>query len=263
MRIKFMTLLMLLIVACLSITGCVYEDSQTNNKDGEIENNKENISNDSSSNSDSPDETRIYAHSWQELKLLYDASKKDRDEDFLSELKSIDDQCYIEKAPHIFFDSQPEKAKSCLKMFDSIINYNLVVPKDELKTRIDHIVISSVYRGNLLRKRYGFVYEEQEYVFDIESGRDLREDIKRHEGDPIDVITGDGYTAKIWLFRTASGDYQAYSGYITLDGDEYPTVKVLLAYKGIRPDDISKELLPRFGEFDITTVEEILEGIDS
>ena len=258
MRIKCMTLLLLLIALCLCANSCTYVDSQTSGRDKELENKEGSLSN----SPGEPMQTVIQVHSWLELKTLSDASKGEN-EDFLLALKLLDDQCLIEQASHMFFDyNWREEAETFLKMFNSVSNYSLLVPKYELKTRMDYIMINPVAGGISLKEVYRFVYEDQEYDWGVHSGN-FREEMEQQEGDPIDVITGNGYTAKIWLFHEAKGRHQAYHGYIILDGANYPTIKVTLSYTGIRPDDIPKELLPRFGEFDITTAEKILEDIDS
>ena len=205
-----------------------------------------------------PMQDEIRVHSWQELKILYDASKRGN-EDFLLALKSLDDQCLIEQASHMDFDfyGQKSERESFLELFNTVNHYSLLIPKSELETRLDYIMINPVAGGISLKEVYSFVYKNQEYDWGVHSG-DFREEMEQQEGDPIDVITGNGYTAKIWLFREAKGRHQAYHGYIILDGADHPTVEVILSYVGIRPDDIPKELLPRFGEFDVTTVEEML-----
>ncbi len=209
---------------------------------------------------------RMKIHSWEELKMLCDASEGNNDE-FLQQLTTLDEQhCsrgaeyYQGEIWHLNFENPEDKAKTkdtFLEMYHQIADLKILVPQDSTTVRLDKITVEQYLQESIIYSiEYQIEYIGNTFEFHTKCSQDYSNFMASQEGEPLTSIDGKGYTVKVWLSDHIA-DRPIYRAFFIVDGEEHPSFYMQLlsySYKG----DLPEELLSLFGQFRITSAEEIL-----
>jgi hypothetical protein len=209
-------------------------------------------------------------HSWEELKMLCDASEGNNDE-FLQQLTTLDEQhCsrgaeyYQGEIWHLNFENPEDKAKTkdtFLEMYHQIADLKILVPQDSTTVRLDKITVEQYLQESIIYSiEYQIEYIGNTFEFHTKCSQDYSNFMASQEGEPLTSIDGKGYTVKVWLSDHIA-DRPIYRAFFIVDGEEHPSFYMQLlsySYKG----DLPEELLSLFGQFRITTAAEIMAEMD-
>ena len=114
MRIKnIMSIILLYLLALFCMIACSSAGSSQGSKiepDKVTSENKTDNSSQNSESTDTPMENHMSFHSWEELKLLCDATQGDSDQ-FLEALKILDEQYCPQKKTHLWLEEVSDKAR--------------------------------------------------------------------------------------------------------------------------------------------------------
>ena len=211
---------------------------------------------------DTPMENRMDFHSWEELKLLCDATQGDSDK-FLETLKILDEQYCTQKKTHVSFQLVHDKARykdTFSNIYERIKDKKIIefsndvyIPWIEIKKGSDKVYVT-VY-GNIN-------FKDEIIHLSYFAERNYTDHIENLQGESKITLKGEGYSVDVWSFSGLVDNKQVHKVYITEDGDDYPRFYVLVNSSKIDQPP-SEELIRLLSELHITTIEEILEGIDS
>lgn len=208
---------------------------------------------------DTPLSDQMEVHSWAELKRLYDASQKS-DDAFLAEVAALDEECDLHSLGHLYFEltnGNPNwsSRESFIEYYEQIADQKVLVPKDTDTIQLKEIFVDSNGLDIITYSRY-YQTKAGSYQFWTPKEGEYSASFNKYQKEPDDVIKGDGYSVHVWYECSEYGT-QCYSGYYILDGEETPRFYMKLENSNNKKD-IPEELISLFGEFRITSAEEIL-----
>ena len=266
MRIKsIMSIILLYLLALFCMIAC---SSACSSQGPKIETDKvtsENKTDNFSQNSEStvnPRENYMDFHSWEELKLLCDAAQGDSDK-FLEALKILDEQYCTQKKTHVRFQLVHDKAR----YKDTFSNIYERIKDKKIVEFPNDVYISWINIKKPSAEVYVTVFGDVNFKDEIIglyylAERNYTNHIENLQGEPTITLKGEGYSVDVWSFSGLVDNKQVHEVYITEDGDDYPRFHVLINSSKI-DEPPSEELIRLLSELHITTIEEILEDIDS
>ena len=279
MRIKnIMSIILLYLLALFCMIACSSAGSSQGSKiepDKVTSENKTDNSSQNSESTDTPMENHMSFHSWEELKLLCDATQGDSDQ-FLEALKILDEQYCPQKKTHLWLEEVSDKARykdTFSNICGRIKDEKIVILKEQKNVQgtiqSSDISIRSIGIRQPSVNIYTYIsyqcsFADKLFILSVNANSygSFTNAMQNEEGEAFIKILGEGYSADVWLASDAYNRYQSYHAYITEDGYSYPGFYVTISpeeFKGSTPE----ELLSLLENLRITTVEEILENIDS
>lgn len=204
-------------------------------------------------------------HSWKELKQLRDASERSNSA-FLSKLSALDEDCDLHTNGHVKFDLVSDdqgKKEAFASYYAQIADLKVLVPTNTDMVQVEIISMRSWDRTvSSYDINYVIDYNGETYRFYTTSAKDCSVQLGTETGDPIKQIAGDGYTVKIWERENADLNYQSYRGYFFLEGEDTPSFYATLTSSNWK-EDIPKALITLYGQFRVTTADEVLSEMNS
>ena len=203
-------------------------------------------------------------HSWEELKLLGNASKKGNDT-FLSELSALDESCKLHSNGHVRFgrgDAKESYHDVFAAYYDKMLDLRVLAPKSSTALEVKVISLNS-YDGDVATYSVNYQIEQsgEKFYFSTTSEKDYSNFLTEEKGEPDTCLQGDGYTVKIWRRESADLNYQTYRGYFFLEGEDHPSFFMTLASSNWQ-EDIPGKLVSLYSQFRVTTAREILKGLN-
>lgn len=266
MRIKsIMSIILLYLLALLCMIACSSAGSSQGSKietDDFTSKNETDQSSQSSESTDSPLENKMDFHSWKELKLLCDATQGDSNK-FLETLKILDEQYCTQKKTHVSFQLVHDKARykdTFSNIYERIKDKKIIEFSNDVYIRWIEIKKGS---DKVYVAVYGNINFKDEIIhLSYFAERNYTDHIENLQGESKITLKGEGYSVDVWSFSGLVDNKQVHKVYITEDGDDYPRFYVLVNSSKIDQPP-SEELIRLLSELHITTIEEILEDIDS
>lgn len=213
--------------------------------------------------SDTPISNSVELHSWEELKMLCDATKRNNKK-FLEQVSYLEEEYCTTGGAHLAlhlyetaqWDVDLKDAFS--EMYDQIAERRILVPQESSDLQLEQIRMES-YTFDVQRYSISYQtrYDYETYGMGTSCAGNYSDEEEALQGELVTSIDGEGYTATVWL-KNVHG-YQTYHAYMTVDGDDYPSFHATISvYEKTLPEG----LLPLFGQFRITTAEEILNEME-
>lgn len=199
--------------------------------------------------------------SWEELKVLCDAAQVSAD-DFLEKTRRIQRHCInFELILNPYdYPTYTNSRDMFLDAYNDIADYQIPIPLPSADVQLQHIYATSFGRSSVA---VSYISYETPYgaILSTEPAGNYADEVATREGEPLASIDADGYSADVWSYNVR--DHRYLCAYLTLDGDSYPTFKVsIYRYKDI-PQELIPPLLSLFGQFRISTIQEMVENADT